>query len=410
MNSFVFIFYLSISVLAAPESALPRDQWKTKLDGLLLLDSEYNYNDHKLELVETQTTQSKLYFVPRLDLYYSSTITKDASSFKNFDYGLMAQVNLFQFGKSQYRYLSQNSTYEYEKLEHRQKRIQIENKLLTTLFTNTLLQRKLSLYKQIENLKKKAFRVAQQRYERGNLARQQVDKVEIDLANLNSQRTSIERELANSELEILKYQLDNFKREWPFSNATTKNRKARKPDEFADVKILNFKSDSYEYALKSTRSGYLPSIDLSGKTFERKLDSQPSSHEWDISLTVSWPIWDNYNRSIENQSAYRDFQFWQTEKTRTVRDWDKKVKTKEDQLDSLSAQLTQSAENLKKLNALYTDTEALFSQGRITVNEMFQDQQLLLETQINYENELNAFHQYLLEYCGFYSERIWECF
>lgn len=411
MKTISLLIIVSLVSIAAKKEigTLPKDQWKSRLDSLLPKDPEFSYSDQKLEIASEQTQQAKLYLIPKIDLFHTSFLNKDNTTFKNHQYGISAQVNLFQFGRSHYNYLSRNSAYDVEKLEHHQKKIEIENRFLTSLFKNTLLQRKLSLYTEIENLKRKALKVAQQRYDRGNLPRQQVEKVDIDLTNLSSQRISTERELADSEVEILKYQLSDFKREWPFASAINKVKKVKQPGEFVDIKILDLKSLSYENQLESTRRSYLPSIDLSGRAYQTKQDDI-QSHEWDVSLTVSWPLWDNYNRSLDNLNAYREFLYWQTEKTRLVRDWETRVQTKEDQLTKLTTQLNQSASNLKKLNTLYADTEALFSQGRITVNELFQDQQLLFETQINYENELYTFHQFILDYCTFHSERVWECF
>ncbi len=409
MKSVLIFLFCSLAIQAQTGNSSALLQWQSKMDSILPADPDFLYNDANLDVINEQTQQTKWYLVPQLNLFHTSQISKGNTSFKNSQYGLNAQVNLFQFGRSHYKYLRQNSILSAGKLEHRQKRIENENKYLTTLFKSTLLKKKFNLYTEIENLKRKALKVAQQRYNRGNLPRQQVDKVEIDLSNLSSQRITIERDLLETEVEILKYQLGNFKREWPFTQATPKSRKTRKADEFVDVKILDFKSIAYENQLEASHRNYMPTVDLSGRSYLRHED-QIRTQEWDVALRVSWPLWDNYSRSLENLNAYRDFHYWQTEKSRVTRDWENRVRTKEEQLDKLAAQLNQSVENLKKLNTLYADTESLFSQGRITVNELFQDQQLLLETQINYENELYAFHEFILGYCSFYSERVWECF
>ncbi len=387
----------------------PATEWKSKIDELLPKDPDSLYSDSKLRVSAEQYSQARMYLIPKLDMFYSTVLNRVDSKFKSSSYGLSAAVNVFQFGKSYYAAESQKSSFEADKLENKVKKIQIENKYLLTLFKNTLLQKRLNLYRQIETLKSNGLRVAKQRFERGNLPRQQVDKVEIDLNNLASQRTTTERELLDSELEMTKFQLVDFKREWPFTGGLLRSRKAKAIDDFSDVKILNFKSEIYSNQLESSRRNYFPSLDLLGRAYENKQDDT-RSHEWDVTLSVSWPLWDNYTRSINNLTAYREFQYWQAEKTRVIRDWDRKIQSKEEQFSKLVAQLNQSADNLKKLSALYQVTETLFSQGRITVNELFQDQQLLLETQINNENELFAFHQFLLEYCEFYTERVWTCF
>ncbi len=411
MRMTIYFLLMPILLFAKKDiGTIQKDQWKTRLDSILPQDPEYSYADQKLEISSAQTQQAKLYLIPRVELFHTSSISRANSSFNNWQSGISAQVNVFQFGRSHYNYLGQSSIFDVEKLEHRQKKIEIENRFLTSLFKNTLLQRKLSLYTEIENLKRKALKVAQQRYDRGNLPRQQVEKVDIDLTNLSSQRISTERELADSELDILKYQLSDFKREWPFTSAIVKSKKLKKTDDFFDIKILDLKANAYENQLESSRRAYYPSIDLSGRAYQLNQDNVPTTQEWDMSLTVTWPLWDGYSRRLENLKSYREFQYWQTEKNRMTRDWEKRIQTKEEQLDQLTGQLNQSAANLKKLSALYADTEALFSQGRITVNELFQDQQLLFETQINYENEMYAFHQFLLEYCTFHSERVWNCF
>ena len=380
-----------------------------KLRRVVLPNPDFIYNDIKLEVSSQQASQASLYMIPKLDLFHTTNLNKLNPNLNSQQYGLTANVNLFQFGKSHHNYLSQKSLYEVDRLDHSVKKIQIENKYLLTLFKNTLLQRKLSLYKQIENLKRKSLQVAQQRFNRGNLPRQQVDKVEIDLINLGSQRSATERELLDSELEVAKFQMTDFKREWPFSAVNAKTKNKRNSIEFTEIKVLELKSDAFVQQLEASRRNYLPQLDLAGHAYENRQDDL-RSQEWDVTLTISWPLWDNYSRSLSNLNAYRDFQYWQIEKARTVRNWDLKVQAREEQLSKLVFQLNQSSENLKRLNALYTDTENLFSQGRLTVNELFQDQQLLLETQINNENEMFAFHQFILAYCEFYTERIWDCF
>lgn len=417
MNSLTFFLILSFFIPTVKSAELAKeitkeitkDQWRTKLDSILPSDPDSILNEIKLELSLEQSNQAKMHLIPSLDLFHTSILTKENSAFKNQQYGLTAYMNLFQFGKGHYNYLSQNSFYEAEKLENKVTKIKIENKYLLTLFKKTLLQKKLALYTLIENLKRKGLKVAQQRFNRGNLPKQQVDKVEIDLNNLMSEKNTTERQLLDSEIDIAKFQLTDFKTEWPFTTPIKQRPKTKKADSFIDINILKLKSEAYAQQLESSRRNYLPKLDLQGSAYQWRQDHS-QTQEWDLSLKVTWPLWDNYSRRITNLTAYKDFQYWETEKTRLIRDWDKKIQAKDEQFAKLITQLNQSAENLKKLNTLYTDTEALFSQGRITVNELFQDQQLLFETQINNENELYAFHEFILNYCEFYSERIWDCF
>lgn len=405
--SLMFICHICVS--ADSTSEISKEQWRSKIDSVLPADPDFLFSQAELQISSEETSQAQMYLMPKMDLFSNSAFNKTNSAFRNHQYGLSAQINLFQFGRSHYNYVGQNSLYEAKIIEHKIKKIQIENRYLLTLFKNTLLQKKLTLYKKIENLKRNSLRVAQQRFNRGNLPRQQVDKVEIDLNNLLSLKSGAERELLTSDLEVSKYQLGDFKREWPFADSVNPLKKARPVQDFEEVKALNLKFDGYANILESSRRNFLPQLDLQGRAYEWRLDDS-RTQEWDVTLSLTWPIWDNYARSISNLIAYKDFQFWQMEKSRVLRDWEKRIQSKEEQLSKLVFQLTQSATSLKKLNLLYADTEILFSQGRITVNELFQDQQLLLETQINNENEQFAFHQFILEYCEFYSERVWDCF
>lgn len=405
--SLMFICHICVS--ADSTSEISKEQWRSKIDSVLPADPDFLFSQAELQISSEETSQAQMYLMPKMDLFSNSSFNKTNSAFRNHQYGLSAQINLFQFGRSHYNYVGQNSLYEAKIIEHKIKKIQIENRYLLTLFKNTLLQKKLTLYKKIENLKRNSLRVAQQRFNRGNLPRQQVDKVEIDLNNLLSLKSGAERELLTSDLEVSKYQLGDFKREWPFADSVNPLKKARAVQDFEEVKALNLKFDGYANILESSRRNFLPQLDLQGRAYEWRLDDS-RTQEWDVTLSLTWPIWDNYARSISNLIAYKDFQFWQMEKSRVLRDWEKRIQSKEEQLSKLVFQLTQSATSLKKLNLLYADTEILFSQGRITVNELFQDQQLLLETQINNENEQFAFHQFILEYCEFYSERVWDCF
>lgn len=66
------------------------------------------------------------------------------------------------------------------------------------------------------DLKRKTLALARLRYNRGNLPRQQIEKVSIDLNNFESQHLSLEKDLAEDELNLQQLALDGLDKNWPW--------------------------------------------------------------------------------------------------------------------------------------------------------------------------------------------------
>lgn len=411
--SFCFTFPMS-SLWATPikpplsEKAL-WSQWKKEMELKVEKSPEFKDLDFQLRLSEKKEQQSFYFWTPDLQVYGSQTATQDQRSFSQKQWGLAAQLNLFQFGKDYYLYQSRQANLLATKSYYQNAYMDLENQYLNILFKNIFLLHKLELYTEIEALKKNTLKVAEQRFDRGNLPRQQVDKVAIDLANFESQKIGLEKELNENSVLMKKYELMEITSVWPL--LSLKDAEFKPFENKSSLLFTQLENETLEaeQLYNYEKSQYWPSLDLSGRYYKFVEDTS-LPNQWELSLTVTWKLWDKYAQNLNVMDSYRKANVanvkWNQYKNNLPNEQDN-IFT---QIQLSQKRLKKSLNSLTKLHSLYQDSEKLFSQGRMSVNELFQDQQLLMETKINFENDILDFHQNLLSYCKQKSLRIWDCF
>lgn len=413
-----FLLFLSFSIQATPikdsmvltsEESFQKSGWKEKLEERIIANPEYLEQKVNLNIAEKKEQQSFYSLIPDLQLYGSQTATQDLKSFSQTQFGLLAQMNLFRFGQDYFLLQSRKSALLGKKLEIDEKFLTLENQYLQLLFKNIFLRKKIEYYSEINMLKQKTLKVAEQRFEHGNLPRQQVEKVIIDMNNFDSQKLSLEKELEASELLIKKFDLQSFHRIWPFLELKDSLFQKNFSIENTELKKTQLEAQQNADLFSSVKSQYWPSLDLTGKYYKNMEDSN-LPNQWELNLMISWKVWDNYSHRLNYLEAYKNQLAAENRLLQLKRFSDEQNDYIYSQLISAQKKLNKSYSSLKLLNNLYQDTEKLFSQGRLTVNELFQDQQLLMETKINFENDVLDFHQSLLNYCQYKSERVWNCF
>ncbi|MCB0370995.1 MAG: TolC family protein, partial [Bdellovibrionales bacterium] len=172
----------SLNTLNPVEDKVAIKNLKEKLDALIEIDPDLLQQKLNLQISEKKYSQSSYLWVPNLQAYGSQTATNDHKSFSQTQVGLSADINLFQFGRDYFLYKSRKSGFEANKAQLAERFIEVENQYLSLIFENIFLSNKKNYYKEIVKLKHKVLKVAQERYNRGNLAQQQVDKISIDLS------------------------------------------------------------------------------------------------------------------------------------------------------------------------------------------------------------------------------------
>ena len=412
----IFIFFTSIlsatpiKPLASeisPKEVIKNSSWRLEIQEAIGKNPEFIYQGYELRQAELKAKQSSNYWIPYINLYGTKVSDQNQRSLAQTTLGVEANLNLFSFGKSYYLSQAGDAGFESQKLLFSTQSIAKENELLGMIFKDVYLRNKFSFYVEIENLKKKSLRVAEQRFERGNLPRQQVEKVQIDLNNFESQRSSIEKEIFESQVILKKNSLEFFERIWPFVSFKDLNFKLINAETSLEVKQKEFEYLKNKSYYDSARAAYWPSLDLSGHYY--KISDHENSNQWDVSLALTWKLWDNYETKFSNLEGYKNLVFSEQKWQQTRNIYSEQTRSSLEQLTLSQKKLAKSTESLKKLNDLYLDSERLFSQGRLTVNELFQDQQLLIETRINHENDLLEFHQNILSFCQSQSLNVWDC-
>lgn len=409
LSCFYTLFTVATPIKPTNKETLLWSQWKKELEAKIEKNPDFKELELQLRLSEKKESQSFYFWTPDLQLYGSQSATRESNSFTQKQWGLAAQLNLFQFGRDYYLYQSRKAHLEASQSFFENSYIDIENQYLNILFKNIFLLHKLELFSEIEMLKKNTLKVAEQRFDRGNLPRQQVDKVSIDLANFESQKISLEKELNDNIVLMKKFELTQITNTWPmsflkdfdFTQIENKNSLLMKQ------LVADFSESTHLYNYEKAQ--YWPSLDLSGRYY-KYIDDNSLPNQWELNLTLTWKLWDRYAQNINVLDSFRKTSVAESK----LNQYQKNISDEQlnifNQIQLSQKRLKTSLNSLNKLNGLYQDSEKLFSQGRLSVNELFQDQQLLMETKINFESDLLDFHQNILSYCKQKNQRVWNCF
>ena len=255
--------------------------------------------------------------------------------------------------------------------------------------------------------------IARQRFRKGLLPRQEVDKVYIDLQNtlarlkdanirVATTKAALVSQLGHSDIHIL----------WPWQRKFQQRRLSKIESKYEVARTPGFLALDYDFAAQSQRvkqnfRTMFFSLDLDLLYNVRTTDVTPN--EWSATATISIPLFDqltNYSRYASQVEIKREAELALEEARRTLSAEHISLKTTyETALDTALSR----AESLDIARRLYEDNVRRFRRGRINANELQLDQERLFRSEQFAIEGWNQVHVAFSELCHSYGSRLSEC-
>jgi outer membrane protein TolC len=371
-----------------------------------------------LEATRARNIPSKLYYVPSLSVTGKQTSTHDLLVPQDISERSVqgtASLNIYKFGADLAAYQAATADEEAQENIVANEILKSERDGITALVQQIQSQQEAEIISKIVKSQEDSLQTAKQRYNRGLLPQQEVDKLSIDLEN--SKASLIEVNLrqfeANANLVALLGH-SNVRVNWPWKEKLSEG--SFKPEAFdvslrPDWKAAHAQVTGEEQRYNKNWGLIFPSLDASFSYGFYDYYTSPgrTGAAWSAGLTLSIPLFDRLtNYSTARTQLYArvaaEQQLEQVQRT-AKSEWESSRASFETALQSAV-----SREKVLSLSRrLYQDNLRRFQSGRINANEFILDQQRLFSSEKNVVLGWAAVHLAYTRLCHALGRRVASC-
>lgn len=412
-----YIAAIGILTLSLPSLAQSRLSFEDALNSAVKKIEEVQAKESELRSAESSRTQSQMRFLP--DLSLTGTYSEIGADLDNRyvarGYGLRTKWNLFRFGGDYYYYKANDYATTSLRWDLQATKIRMEETISSRALDYISSHLETEIRKKVTEAQRNFFNVAEKRYSKGILSRQELDQITIDLKNTEARLT--DSQLAEFQAkEALKVYMPgtDIETAWPWVSPLKKL--IKKPLSFKvqnhpEWHTLQNKSEAADYSMKSKFSEMLPSLDFSliyGN--ERSVATNDLwTPQWVGAVTLTIPLFSR----LENYTAYRisaeskirselDLQ-------RSQRDLEAQWKVSENDFRAQLESALVREQTLKISNSLYQDNLRRFQAGRSTANDLLNDQERLYQSELLSIQAWKAAHSSYIRLCHALGQLVSDC-
>lgn len=254
---------------------------------------------------------------------------------------------------------------------------------LTQVIARTMQKR---IIQRILVLKQDSLRVAKERFDRGLLPQQEVEKVRIEVENARARLTDAE----TTEIEAratLRTLLgsDDIIIEWPLKSLVSEEESLQTRDfsleSRADWRAALAAVDAEKWRKRQSVTSFLPSLDLTASYGNQDL-SLPDRRDWSTVLTLSIPIFDSLRSWTNYQTQSLSYEIAQRRAELVRRQASAEVESLRQTFKAARESALSRERTARVTEKLFTDNLQRFRLGRASVNELAIDQDRLLQSQL----------------------------
>ncbi|MGZ3711925.1 MAG: TolC family protein [Bdellovibrionota bacterium] len=325
-----------------------------------------------------------------------------------YDYwGVSAGLNLFRgFGDFQAWRAADNSV-EAQRYQVKSEELKIELDGAHVIFNRLYLRDVKSAQDELLKLKQETMRIGRDRYRQGKIPLQDVEKMEVDLSQQQNIVRQAEIDLAQNEAAYKAFFVDELRTvKWPFAESYSP---AIKGAEGAPAsKSLRFRAAALEHSWKAARARYLPSLDLSVGYKEFSIKS-PNAGNWTGTLELSIPLWNRYETATASALSY--VAFVEAEGAAEIAEREEILKREflTKKMELTNANYREARINQDKSDKVYRDMLRSFQLGRLSTNDLFQEQNRKIQSLLSYVQARFGFHESLTEACALWGLSVRGC-
>ena len=384
------------------------------VEQALQTDPEYANKKSEVRSSDAVWTAATAQFLP--DLTFSATQAQVGEEFlkqptKYQSYLMNSQWNVFKFGSDWSNRNSAKSNYESKVAALAAYQIQFESvfseKLLTFISVKKLLQIK---EEQLAS-QKKLLEIANQRYQRGYLARQEVDKLSIDLDFIDSEVADLQNRFSQINAEISK-RLSNLppSLNWPWSESVDRFKiegfvLEDHPSYIASLRLSDASDSSYD----QVRGQFWGSLDLNLQWLRSNQINNEFTNQSATYLTLTVPLFNRMKDWSARRVAFEQKNQSENLFRQTKENLQAQYQKSKEIFDTHRSNFRKRTTNLKISRSLLDDNRARFQQGRISANELSIDQNRVYQAEQVAVNALFNVHVALKDFCGASGKILKDC-
>lgn len=387
------------------------------IDAAVKKIEEVQSKESELRSADYTRTQSQMRFLP--DLSLSGTYSESGKDFDqrgvSRSYGLRSNLNLFRFGGDYFYYKAADLNTESLRWDLKNTKIEMEESISIKALDYVAAHLETQVRKKIFEAQKNYFGIAERRYGKGILSRQELDQMTIDLRNAEAR--FVDAQLAEYQAsENLKVYLGNnqIQTEWPWMNVLRKINKKNLAFEVSnhpEWKLLEKKVASNQYFQKNKFAELLPSFDLSiSYTNDRGvLTNDLWAPQWLGAVTLTIPLFSRFENYTNYRNSAETRLRTELQLQRSTRDLTARWKVSENEFRTQLDSALVREQTLKISNNLYQDNLRRFQAGRSTANDLLNDQERLFQSELLAIQGWKSAHTSYIKLCHALGQLVTEC-
>ncbi len=357
------------------------------LKKILERSSDIQIQETKVQGADYKVLGRKAAFLPNLSLsgQRGNTITDGDVAPASQSIGLSSTVNLLKWGADKNNLEASRSDLKAEQESLEDTRFKTEDLAVDVLCKEIEAEQKTEVLKKNAETFKSYLEIADQRFRRGLLASQEVDKVSLDYGNAQAllQDAQYAAAQAKADLERL-LGSENIDNEWPWKGrlqtqgVATLMRTVPNIEARPDVRSLENLVNAENSRMKAGFDGEWPSLDLTGTVGTSQFEDG-SQQVLTTGLTLSVPLFDRLANYSQYKVQYSNFAAADLKLRQLKLDAKAQWKASQEQFSIALATALSRDKNYKTSQSLYKTNENRFRQGRASANDLEVDHRRLNE-------------------------------
>lgn len=409
----VFLFLLSLCLFSQKTFAQKADFLKL-IEQALQTDPEYANKKSEVRESDAVLTAATGQFLP--DLTFSATQAQLGDQFfkqptKYQNYLVSSQWNIFKFGADWSSRNSARASYEAKVASLTLYQIQFESAFSEQLLTYISVKKLLQIKEDQLTSQKRLLEIANQRYQRGYLARQEVDKLSIDLDFIDSEVADLQNKLSqisaelNKRLSTLPVSLS-----WPWSENVDRFKAAAFVLEDHPSYIVSARTyDASDATYDQSRGQFWGSLDLNLQLLRSNQINNEFTNQSATYLTFTVPLFNRMKDWSARRVAFERKNQSENLLRQTKENLQAQHQKSKEVFENHRLNFRKRTTTLKISRALLDDNRARFQQGRISANELSIDQNRVYQAEQVAVSALLNVHVALKDLCGASGKVLQDC-
>ena len=399
----IWFFTLGLTAQASPKAFfVDLENFKNRT---LSLQTE----KHNLDASSDILTSRKLFWTPKLGISINQSQTRLNSDQETKPLSLDADLTLNLFrGGSDWNSLQAASAQEKAQiLQVLNESLRIEIKAADLIFKSLYLAESQRIQEELLKLKEESLKIVTDRYRQGKIAKQEVTKSEVDLVQQKNKLSSARLEFIENQSEISSFFITQIETKlWPFSEIS--NPKFPTVTQIPLLEQKYWLSEAQEALWKSANGEHWPTLDFS---MQFKNFSLQGSRDHQVAglVSLNFPIWNRLETSARVSLAYAQYIGSLNEFNQAEQSLNQKSNFLKTKIEVSRISLSEAQKNVETSRKLYQDILLSFRLGRLSTNDLFLEQNRLLNSETALALCQLNFHQSLIETCALLGRKAEDC-